>query len=379
MKRLPRLAAMASLSLVLLLPSSRAYCDEPTASPSNAPLSSESFQQRCIAAGGRVDFIFGDNRPFESCHASTIVQTPNGDLLCAWFGGKHEKADNVSIWMSRFTKDAWVAPWKVAKVREVPHWNPVLFRDANEIYLFFKVGKDETVWQTYWEKSKDSGKTWSKPVELVPGDVGGRGPVKDKPIVLSNGVWLAPASVEKPHKWTPFADRSADHGKTWERSKDWVIKKPKLRGIGAIQPTFWENPPGHVHALTRSASGHIWRADSKDFGRTWTPVYATALPNNNSGIDLLRLKDGRILLVYNPVGKNWGPRTPLDLAVSTDDGQTWTDIAHLEDDPNKDAEYSYPAIVQTKGGIAISYTWRRERIRCWQIPLEALTPDTQAK
>jgi predicted neuraminidase len=104
-------------------------------------------------------------------------------------------------------------------------------------------------------------------------------------------------------------------------------------------------------------------------------VRATELPNNNSGIDALRLDDGRVLLVYNPVGKNWGARTPLDLAVSVDNGMTWRTVAHLEDDPDQDSEYSYPAIVRTTDGIAICYTWQRERIRCWQIPLAALDED----
>jgi predicted neuraminidase len=35
-------------------------------------------------------------------------------------------------------------------------------------------------------------------------------------------------------------------------------------------------------------------------------------------------------------------------------------------------EFSYPAIIQTKQGIAIAYTWARQRVRCWQIPETAL-------
>ena len=84
---------------------------------------------------------------------------------------------------------------------------------------------------------------------------------------------------------------------------------------------------------------------------------------------------GECLLAYNPVGQDWGPRTPLDLAVSQDNGQTWKTIAHLEDDPDQESEYSYPAIVKTTGGIAISYTWNRSNIRCWQVPESLLTVD----
>ncbi|MCP4645640.1 MAG: exo-alpha-sialidase [bacterium] len=345
---------------------------------SNVP-SAAAYEEKVLSAGGRVDFVFGDDRPFAQCHASTIVQGADGSLLCAWFGGTEEKNPDVSIWVSRFDGTAWSKPYRSAKVDQRAHWNPVLFRDASDtILLFFKVGVDEVHWSTYWTQSADSGVTWTPPVELVPGDVGGRGPVKNKPIVLKDGTWLAPASLEvkegRKEIWTAFSERSTDDGKTWEKSLDFAVpeKGRKYRGPGAIQPTFWESDPGHVHALLRTGAGVVWRTDSTDGGKTWDEVHATDLPNNNSGLDALALEDGRVLLVYNPVGKNWGARTPLDLAVSSDNGATWRTIAHLEDDPDKDSEYSYPAIVRTKDGIAVCYTWQRERIRSWLIPLSSL-------
>ena len=45
--------------------------------------------------------------------------------------------------------------------------------------------------------------------------------------------------------------------------------------------------PGHVHAMMRSTRGKIYRSDSTDYGRSWCPAYATTLPNNNSGIDVV--------------------------------------------------------------------------------------------
>ncbi len=342
--------------------------------------STEAYTAHVDEQKGRVDHVFGDDRAFAQCHASTVVQTADGALLCAWFGGTEEKNPDVSVWISRFDGTSWSKPEKTAKVNDTAHWNPVLFRGAGDaIYLFFKVGIDEVHWSTYWTQSNDNGATWSAPVALVPGDVGGRGPVKNKAIVLSDGTWLAPASLEFKKRgrefWYSFAEWSTDKGKTWERSLDFAVphkKGRKFRGPGAIQPTFWESKPGQVHALLRTGAGTVWRTDSEDGGRTWAPIYVTDLPNNNSGLDALRLEDGRVLLVYNPVGENWGARTPLDLAVSEDNGTTWKTIAHLEDDPDQDSEYSYPAIVRTKDGVAVCYTWNRERIRCWQIPMGAL-------
>ncbi len=335
-------------------------------------------------AGGRVDFAFGEDRGFAQCHASTVVQAADGTLICAWFGGTAEKDPDVGVWMSTYDGKDWSQPIKAAKVDGRAHWNPVLFRDNKDVlHHFFKVGVDEIHWSTWWASSTDHGKTWSEAVELVAGDVGGRGPVKNKAIQLRDGTWLAPASLEykkgKREVWDAFSDWSTDEGKTWTRSENFIVppearekRDKKFRGIGAIQPTFWESEPGKVHALLRTGSGWVWRTDSEDGGKTWAPYVATDIPNNNSGLDALQLEDGRVLLVYNPVGRNWGARTPLDLAVSEDNGHTRKTIAHLEDDPDKDSEYSYPAIVKTEDGIAVSYTWNRTNIRCWQIPEGAL-------
>ena len=106
-------------------------------------------------------------------------------------------------------------------------------------------------------------------------------------------------------------------------------------------------------------------AFSSDQGKTWSNLKATSLPNPNSGTDAVTLKDGRQVLVYNHVTKEsreWGgSRSPLNVAIS-DDGQTWKELAILENTPK--AEFSYPAVIQTSDGkIHITYTWKREKIK----------------
>jgi predicted neuraminidase len=51
------------------------------------------------------------------------------------------------------------------------------------------------------------------------------------------------------------------------------------------------------------------------------------------------------------------------MAVS-DDGITWKAAILLENDSDKDGEYSYPAVIQTADGmIHITYTWNRKLIK----------------
>ena len=310
-------------------------------------------------------YVFEVPQPFLQCHASTVVHTRDGKFLVAWFGGTHEKHDDVGIWLSKGKPGQWSRPVEIAKIREDAHWNPVLFQGSDGgIILYFKVGKTIDHWETWYKVSTDGGDTWSEAKELVAGDRGGRGPVRNKPIILSDGTWLAPASNENQGVWNAFVDRSVDSGKTWLASPFLSVDRDSIVEEGVIQPALWESSNGNVHMLLRSSSGFICRSDSKDFGKTWSPVYKTNLPNPNSGIDVTRLDDGTLVLAYNRDDKNWGERRPISLAVSDDNGVTWPTSIDVETGIEGD-EFSYPSIIHFHDSVALTYTWKRQRIAFW--------------
>ena len=320
-----------------------------------------------IIVSAEKEWIFTE-KPTDSCHASTVLPLDNGTVVAAWFAGSSESDDDVKILTSvRGTDGKWGEPIRVSADPNVAHWNPVLFQnDDGTITLYFKVGKDTEYWKTYYSVSTD-GKNWAAPRELVPGDnSGGRGPVKNKPIRLKNGTILAPASTEIDGKWRAFVDISTDNGKTWNRTPEINSSFLGFFKVPMIQPTLWESKDGSVHMLTRTKVGRIYRSDSYDGGKTWCTAYPTNLPNNNSGIDLDTDDSGRIFLVYNPVGIP-DIRTPLTLAVSFDDGKTFTKIKTFETGL---AEYSYPAVVVKGDTIHITYTYERNYIAYWQIKIK---------
>ncbi len=148
-----------------------------------------------------------------------------------------------------------------------------------------------------------------------------------------------------------------------------IVPTKSLRGfyVPMIQPTLWQSEDGNVHMLTRTSRGKIYRSDSSDEGETWCIAYRTKMPNNNSGIDLVLAGNGKIYLVCNPVKKNWGGRSPLDLLVSEDGGETFNLLMRLED--REGGEFSYPAITERDGILHITYTYDREHIAYRQIKL----------
>ncbi len=207
-------------------------------------------------------------------------------------------------------------------------------------------------------RSVDNGKTWSKREPLPEGFLG---PIKNKPLLI-NGVLVCPSSTEK-NGWKAHMEFTNDFGKTWTKSEP--INDGKT--LSAIQPSILTYKNGALQILCRSQNRTINESWSSDGGKTWSPMQASLLPNNNSGTDAVTLSDGKLLLVYNhvkpdvslPRGK--GARTPLNVAISND-GKKWFSAAILEDSPV--SQYSYPSVIQTKDGMVhIVYTWRRERIK----------------
>jgi len=300
------------------------------------------------------------------CHASHLLPLDDGRVFCVFFYGTREGNDDVRIYGSmRSPEGHWSEAAPLTEDDAVAHWNPVLLRRRDgSVMLFYKVGKTIANWVTRCMISNDNCESWGASFELVPGDSsGGRGPVRNKAIYLADGSILAPGSTEQ-GEWKCFFDRSVDEGISWQRSADvrlsdqWLGKYDNLKGKGIIQPTLWQTGRG-IHALMRSSEGYVFRADSPD-GITWSEPRATSMPNNNSGIDLAVLEDGRIVLACNPVSDNWGRRTPLSLFVSGDNGETFRLLTHLITDTR--GAYAYPALVYENGKLHITYTWDRQTI-----------------
>src|ERR1035438_3098680 len=143
------------------------------------------------------------------------------------------------------------------------------------VWLFAKRGNQISSWQTWARTSGDGGQSWSNSFELVPGDRGGRGPVKNQPLSLPDGTWLAPGSRESWEDeaggtWDCFVDVSTDAGASWTSSPVPLDHGP-LSGPGIIQPALWADGD-QVHLIARSSEGCAYQSTSPDGGRTWSPA-----------------------------------------------------------------------------------------------------------
>jgi len=224
----------------------------------------------------------------------------------------------------------------------VPTWNPVLFKTHDgQVLLFYKVGRSPASWRGFVKRSMDNGTTWGAPELLPPGIVG---PARSKPLELDDGTMLCPTSEEKGlngKEWSCWVEESKDAGISWKRYG------PIEMDGRIIQPSLFLNKDKNVHMVIRSRKRYMATSSSDRFGHEWSRPRLTAIPCPNSGLDVVRLADGRILLVYNHSFKHGvGGRGILAVALSYDDGATWDKVLSLEDSGGRVFEYSYPAVIQ---------------------------------
>jgi predicted neuraminidase len=296
-------------------------------------------------------FIYDSFIDIPSCHSSTLVELTDGNILTAWFGGLEEAHPDAAHYKALFLKkqNKFAKAELFWNVTGKSAGNPRLFTDCNN-RLWALLPVNEGKWcaggtRTYCCQSSDNGQSWSTPLHIpeLDGLLG-----KNKPLKMPNGNIVIPVTNE--NSQTSFAVIFDPNKNTWKRSKEISIGE----NIRCIQPTLVLLANGKIMGLLRTNIGNIWQSYSTDGGYTWSKPQKTELPNNNSGIDALKLTSGEIILAYNDTN-NEKERTPLSIAVSRDEGKTWGEKFILESEVG---EFSYPAVIQSSdSSIHITYTY----------------------
>lgn len=348
-------------------------------------------------------------------HAANLMVLHDETLACVWFGGSMEGKSDISVFMSQLNPESetWSTPVQLSHDPERSEQNPILFPAPNgELWLLHTAqqsGNQDTA-IVRRRISKDNGMSWGATEQMNGLALGTfvRQPIH----VHTDGAWLLPTfdcRILPGEKWDGSHDlsavlRSTDQGKSWTR-----IEVPN--SMGCVHMNIVPAADGKLLAFFRSRwADFIYATSSVDGGLTWSTPVPTELPNNNSSIQALRLKDGRLAMIFNhssaldaterraslydeleddDASKNdvksshvsnerrafWGaPRAPMTLALSEDDGQTWPWKRHLEvgdgycmsnDSARRvNREYSYPSLRQTAdGALHVAYTVFRQHIR----------------
>ncbi len=338
-------------------------------------------------------------------HASFLSPLPGGDLGCVWFGGTQEGVPDISVYFSRLAPGAerWSAPVKLSDDPSRSEQNPLLFPAPDgRLWLLWtaQIAGNQDTAIVRRRISADGGKSWG-PVETLFDEQPGFGTFIRQPIVVTkSGLWLLPIwRCTKPPvgAWTGDLDTSSvmvseDQGRSW-------TEHPVPESTGCVHMDILDLGDRGLVAFYRSRWADWIHVSHSQDGRAWSAPEPTALPNNNSSIQATRLANGHIAMVFNdssakdasgrrlglyddiggeeaaPSRAFWGaPRAPMTLAISEDDGRSWTRRRNLEvgdgycmTNNSKDRlnrEFSYPSICQTPdGALHIAYTYWRQAIK----------------
>ena len=345
-------------------------------------------------------------------HAAFLHLCPDGALICAWFGGTLEGKSDISIHASVLLPGA--AEWGPAQVlsHDPDHseQNPVIFAAPDgKLWLFHTSqpsGNQDECRIRMARLSREGATVTAEEGRYLdlPRGCFVRAPV----VVRDDGAWLLPIfrCVQRPgQKWNGSHD-TANVGVSKDNGASWVLEDVPS-SIGSVHMSPVDLGDGRLAAFyRRRQADFVHRSDSTDGGHTWAAPVATDLPNNNSSIAAIRLADGRVAVVGNPVnaamssdrraslydelGEDdarpdadptggcvpvWGvPRAPVTVSVSEDGGQTFPLRLLVEDGPGtctsndsldgRNKEMSYPWLLEgPDGALHLAYTYHRRAIK----------------
>jgi len=310
---------------------------------------------------------FDANAPGPYRHPCMFDELDNGDLYVVYYGGAGEYEGDTAVFGFRKPQGSptWTRPRIIADTPGLSEGNAVIWQAPDDtVWLFYLTRYGET-WSTSrikYKTSRDGGHTWSDP-RLLSFEEGLM--VRAHPIVLQNGDYLLPVYHEPGHD-TEFggADSTSLFFRYDMKTKTWAETNRVRSRIGNIQPAVVQIDENFLVAYSRRGGGYgpmkdgfLVRSESRDGGYTWSRGEDSPFPNPNAAADLIKLRNGHLLQVYNH--NNEGRRMPLTVAVSDDNDRTWK---FRRDIVTGQGTAAYPTAVQANDGkIHIMYTSHQRR------------------
>jgi predicted neuraminidase len=275
---------------------------------------------------------------------------PNGDLFClVYSGGGREPAPNNVVLGVRSSDDGatWSKPDLLWNLPDRATWGSELFTGGDVPFAVFQTFIYETHYcelRAFMSHTHDSGQTWSTPVSIpgVPSNFSVR-----QGKVLSDGSWIFPVYwCEVKGNWDHRMNMDSN---ALNDRRDWRFVSGVIRSVdkgnsfslhGSMSADFnlWEpevveTEPGHLILFIRPCESHfLWRADSTDYGQTWSDPICTEIPTSGSKIVTFKINE-RILLINNTDSELW-QRRYLDCWISDDGAASWSKRIRLAEIPD---------------------------------------------
>ncbi len=313
--------------------------------PAAAPLPSADIE---------IHKVFGPEIPGKYKHPASIAQLKGGDLFIVYHGGAGEYEDDTAVWGTRLKagETRWDAPRPIADTPFHGDGNAVIWQAPDGVAWLLYVVRYGATWsgsRILAKVSRDGARTWSDSFVLA-FEAGMM--VRNAPIVLSSGDYLLPVYHEVGDDPEQVSKECTSLFLRYQvKEKRWSETNRIRSHRGNIQPAPAQITDDHLVCYARrggdyqpTADGWLVRSESRDGGKTWAAGTDSKFPNPNAAVELLKLKNGHLMLIYND---SMVDRTPLAAAVSTDGDKSYPfrrNIAEGKDD------FAYPFAIQAEDG-----------------------------
>ena len=295
------------------------------------------------------------NRAFQGIPSMAV--SPGGRLWANWYAGVTPGEDHNNYVVLSTSGDNGET-WKEVLVVDPDGDGPVRTFDPElwmgpdgKLRLFWAQAQGHEasvggVWCIETDQPDQEQAKWNQPVRIT------NGVMMCKPVVLTTGEWVLPASTWRQTDDSAKMVVSADQGRTWSIRGDCNVP---VEDRQFDEHMFVERKDGSLWLLARTKYG-IGQSVSTDRGRTWPDLAPSGIEHPSARFFITRLQSGNLLLVkHGPIGQRTG-RSHLTAFVSTDDGRTWGGGLLLDER----AGVSYPDGQQTPDGlIRIIYDYSR--------------------
>ncbi len=230
-----------------------------------------------------------------------------------------------------------------------------------DIALFYLLKNSDSDCIPTMRISKDEACTWSDPITCISDRKGYFVLNNDRVIQLDNNRLIMPVSLHKTpedsvfhKKGQIFSYYSDDNGQTWKTSNE----VPNTDGVIIQEPGIVELKGGQLMMFLRTDRGVQYISYSYDKGETWSSVEPGNIVSPRSPASIKRIPStGDLFMVWNNNGSNQ-KRTPLNIAISKDEGKTWELTKTIEDDP--DGWFCYTSIYFSGEDVLLAYSAGRQ-------------------
>jgi hypothetical protein len=245
---------------------------------------------------------------------------PDGRLIGVSAPGGPQGQEAVAKYSSDGGRTWGKAETLVALPKSAGVWglHYVLVDHSGELHLFLTAdahtagkGLYETRFDIYHAGSSNGRKDWKTPVLVRRGYHGSM----LSAIELKSGRLVLPICYLTSRVWNnrgqgfdAFTDMgrfssgvvySDDRGANWRQSaREFKVPAPYIGADGIIEPIALERTDGRAWLLLRTQLGRLFESFSQN-GAEWTSPTPTSLFSSDSPPSLTRLKDGRIVLLWN--------------------------------------------------------------------------------